>query len=178
MRALSYTDPAKALQVWKDCQDNGVLDDPQDDYDPVSGTALEAQELPRQLLSSSRRIDPSAGSDESNTTGKKCEAVPRRRARQREQYVAQRQAAGKLKQPAGQLDPERWIPKYERAGRQRRRPRDQQYHKGAQGGVSEQEADKLDVVARQAARASEEVDTSRSTAHMTVSGGGGGRKRR
>jgi hypothetical protein len=96
----------------------------------------------------------------------------RRRARQREQYLKEKEL------PHPQPDPERWIPKYERAARRRGR---RQHHsnigsRAAQGGsVSAQEALQLDVVARQTARAMGEIDTSRSTAHMTVSGSGGGR---
>jgi len=180
VRALSYTDPERAAQVWAETRPD-LEDD--EHADQVNGAELEAQELPRNLLKSqtttTRRIiaDSLAASSSEKETTKKHTAILRRRARTREAYLAKKEAAGALRQPAGKPDPERWIPKYERSTARRRRHHHhhgrgggQQPHKGAQGGVSETEAAKLDVVARQAARAAGEVD-SRSTAHMTVSGG-------
>ena len=106
------------------------------------------------------------------------EAVLRRRARKRAEYVADLEQRG----IANKLDPERWLPKYERSANRRRRNRGAVggAHKGAQGGVSEKDAAKLDIAARQAARAAGETDTGGpSTAHMTVTAAGnigGGRK--
>jgi signal recognition particle subunit SRP72 len=172
VRALSYTDPNKAMKLWSEMSPDLL----EEDGDEVNGAELEARELPR--FKSTRRNEMVATND-NNTAGKKSKkshaAVLRQRARKREKYLAEQEKKGLLK-PDAKPDPERWLPKYERSNARRRKSRGQPKG-GAQGGISEKDAAKLDVVARQAARASGIADSSGpSTAHMTVSGGTGGRK--
>jgi signal recognition particle subunit SRP72 len=146
------------------------------------GAKLEAEEL-RLKSTMFRRTSDSvlAATVDATKKGKKSHAaILRRRARQREAYLAELETKGIYKSGSAAVpDHERWLPKYERSNhaRQRRKNRSKSGaapHKGAaQGGVSEKDAAKLDVVARQAARAAGEPDQAgRSTAHMTVSGGG------
>ena len=103
----------------------------------------------------------------------------RRRARRREEYISKLEEKGlyRVDRPT-KPDPERWLPKYERSYSRRRRHRGGP-HKGAQGGISQKDAAKLDVAAR--ATGGSDQTSGRSTAHMAVSGGGrkgkGGRRR-
>lgn len=155
--ALSYFDPVRAQQVWEEL---GV-----DEFDEneMNGEELEARELPR--FKSNKVVV--RVSEENGKKKRSHEAVLRRRARKREEYLKKGDISGK------KPDPERWLPKHERSYYARRR----RNRKGAQGGVSEKDAAKLDV----AARASRGVDSGSgpSTAHMEVAGGSkrGGRRR-
>lgn len=163
VRALSFVDPQRASAIWATASPD-LIDD---DGDDENGPELEQRELPR-LKRSMRKtstlvVMPTNGE---NSSKKSAEAVLRRRARQREEYLEKLQAKGLP--TTSKPDPERWLPKYERSYARRRRHRGGP-HKGAQGGVSEKDAAKLDVAARQAARASGEAEASGpSTAHMTV----------
>lgn len=171
IRALSYTDPEKAVQLWSEMSPDLVVSD--DDDDGVNGAELEVKELRLKSTMVRRTSDGLATTVDATKKSKKSHAaVLRRRARKRETYLAELAKKGASPLVAAVPDPERWIPKYERSNARRRKNRGP-HHKGAQGGVSEKDAAKLDVVARQAARASGETDpASRSTAHLTVSGGG------
>lgn len=208
VRALSHTDPEKAIQLWSDMAPDLVVEG--DGDGDANGAELEAKEL-RLKSTLVRRggtepVGDGGRGDNNNkkkTKGKSRAAVLRRRARLRDAYLAEQEikaaAAGHPTKPgvggAGGPDPERWWPKFERSNARRRRknhrgppPSQSQHHKGAQGGVSETDAAKLDIVARQAAAAeppssSAASSAGRSTAHMAVSGGasrgkGKGGKRR
>lgn len=159
IRALSYTDPEKALELWSE-----ISPDLEHEDNDINVVELEAKELPRNLLTSTQ-ISRHTGVSNSNIKTKNHDAVLRRRARKREEYVAALKAKGNPNPP----NPERWLPKHERSTNRRRN--NKTLHRGAQGGVSEKDAAKLDIVARQAARAERDVESSRSTAHMTVSNG-------
>lgn len=174
VRALSFTDPKKAIEIWQDRAANVCETDVDNEE---NGAELEARELPRLTVSSQK------GTGEAGLSAvkpkKSREAILRRRARQRDAYLTEQEKKGIYK-PGSLPDPERWVPKYERANARRRRKNRGGGGAGGhsslahQGGVSEKDAAKLDVVARQAARAAigDVVDPSnRSTAHMTVSGG-------
>ena len=180
VQVLSYVNPEQAYKEWTSLEPEL---DTQDETEFANGAELELKELPR-LKSSKPRSGGSVGLTETSsgvkTNKKSHEAVLRRRARKREEYLAKLE---ETKSPfrTQQPDPERWLPKYERSYNRRRRNRqNQQQHKGAQGGVSEKDAAKLDVAARQAARNNDNnnnADGERSTAHMAaVSSGGPSRK--
>jgi tetratricopeptide (TPR) repeat protein len=180
VRALSYSNPDKAVQVWSamapDLVDEEELDG---DVESVNGAELEARELRLKLATSRKLGDPA---DQPSTGKKSHEAVLRRRARQRHVYLSQLEEKGQLSTLSTAVpDPERWIPKYERSNaRRRRRTRNQPRSAGGGGGggthqgggVSEREAAKLDIVARQAAQSSADPNnsssSSRSTAHLTA----------
>jgi signal recognition particle subunit SRP72 len=178
-RALTYTDPAKAVEYWASVRPADVLD--QASMVGLDGMELEKRPLP--LLRTSRKVV--TGLEAAGTTNaanvavtkpkKSHEAVLRRRARQREAYLAELEKRG-LKHTT-HPDPERWLPKYERSYNRRRRGKGGGVHKGAQGGISDKDAARLDVAARQAARAAGEPASSSSTAHIAaVSSGGPSRK--
>jgi signal recognition particle subunit SRP72 len=170
VRALSYVEPERAVTMWKGLQ---ITNDVELDND-IDGAELEQRELPK-LKSKTRKgpVESSTGSSQVVTKKKKShEAVLRRRARKRDEYLTALDEKGLYrKDRPSKPDPERWIPKYERAYSRRRR------HRGtgaAQGGVSEKEAAKLDVAARQKVRESGDggEPSTRSTAHMTVTSSG------
>jgi signal recognition particle subunit SRP72 len=170
VRALSYTDPSRAAKLWSEISPELVTEE----EDGVDGADLEVKELPR--LKTVRKSE--ILSQQQEVKSKKSHgAVLRRRARKREEYLTALQERGlySAERPT-QPDPERWIPKYERASAGRRRRR-RPPHKGAQGGLSDKDAAKLDVAARQQAAKAGVVD-SKSTAHMKVAGGGKGGRRR
>jgi hypothetical protein len=171
--ALSFVDPERAQKVWTEVSPDLVDEEDSD----VNGAELEKRELPRLKISKSRKTDTPAIDEGPTKTKKSHEAVLRRREKTRDAYLAGLQQKGlyRVDRPT-KPDPERWLPKFERSYARRRRNRGGP-HKGAQGGVSEKDAAKLDVMARQAARASGEAESSaNSTAHMTVNSAGAGRK--
>ena len=155
--ALSYFDPERAQQVWDE------LGFDEFDENEMNGEELEARELPR--FKSNKVVIRL--SEEDGKKKRSHEAVLRRRARKREEYLKKGDFSGK------KPDPERWLPKHERSYYARRR----RNRKGAQGGVSEVDAAKLDVAARAARGA--DSGSGPSTAHMEVAGGTkrGGRRR-
>ena len=190
VQALSYTDAKRSRDIWERlCSKTGLDPNANQDEEPeVNAADLETRESPR--LKSSRKpviLPPGIPTNEKANAvdkGKKShEAVLRQRARKREVYLTKLEEKGLYRRDRpSKPDPERWLPKYERSYARRRRNRGatSQQHKGAQGGVSEKDAAKLDVAARQASRASGEsgpLTSGRSTAHMTVSTSGAiGRK--
>lgn len=168
VRALSHLDPARAVAEWAKQQEAAasLLDEDGDEDDGMNanGAALEQRPLPKLSRKTSVVMQAAEDGKPSSSSKKSHDAVLRRRARQRDAYLAKLEAAGNYtKDRPSKPDPERWLPKYERSGARRRR--NQQQHKGAQGGVSAADAMKLDVVARKEAR---EENPGRSTAHMTV----------
>lgn len=186
VKALSFTNPDKALLIWSKVFEKKESYDSESD-DGTMGADLESREVPRLKSSMSRNNDMII--DQSSTDQKRKkkshDAILRRRARKREEHLANLHKRGVYNPDhPTKPDPERWLPKYERSYNRRRRNKGG-VHKGAQGGVSDKDAAKLDVVARQQARASGEADAAgRSTAHMAVVGGGmigrkskGGKKR-
>jgi signal recognition particle subunit SRP72 len=197
IQALSFVDPQKAQKLWLQIRPKVNLDNA-DMGSSFNGAELEMRELPRLKSSHATRTtaaDPAASAAsvlpktamtmaEDGKPKKSREAVLRQRARKREAYVGQLEKKG-LRHVANP-DPERWLPKYERSYNRRRRHRNQQQqqqqHKGAQGGISEKDAAKLDVAARQAARndptaaANGATTTATSTAQTAVSTGAGPRK--
>lgn len=192
VKGLSYTDPARAQELWSQLQknlDNFFHFDNGEDYEAI-GIELEAKELPRikstKLSKSNYDVIFGENVDKTNEKKKKSrEAVLRRRAKKREMYVAELQRKGVYNPDhPSKPDPERWLPKYERSYNRRRRNNNSNnngvsrggIHKGAQGGISDKDAAKLDVVARQQ-QARDAVgptvgSTVKSTAHMTVVGSG------
>jgi hypothetical protein len=190
VRALSYIDPEKAVHVWSSMTPNLVAEtnDQANAAGLISGAELEARELRLKSAMIRKSGDGVNAGNALESTKKSREAIMRRRARQREAYLAEQEQKGAYKPGSTPPpDPERWIPKYERSNARRRRNRGQHHGSGGggggahQGGASEKEAAKLDIVARQAARAAgEDPSTNRSTAHLTVSSsgavGGGARK--
>jgi len=173
VHALSFSDPERAQEIWLEASPDLVKDQDVD----VDGAELEERELPRLKTGKARKTDALAVDNEPTKSKKSIEAVMRRRTRKREGFLSVLQDKGlyRVDRPT-KPDPERWLPKYERSYARRRRNRGGT-HKGAQGGVSEKDAAKLDVAARQVARASGQPDSSGpSTAHMTVTAAGGARK--
>eukprot|EP00977_Amphora_coffeiformis_P005819 scaffold1223_cov151-Amphora_coffeaeformis.AAC.12 len=183
-RALTFCDAPKAVEYWNKVRPAGVLDE---GAPVVDGAELETRPVPRlRATASPRRITTAAsdvgtneeGGDIGNSSTKKKkshESVLRRRSRKREAYLAEldRRGLRHTEHP----DPERWLPKYERSYNRRRRNKNAGSHKGAQGGVSDKDAAKLDVAARQDARAAGDTASSTSTAHIAaVSSGGPSRK--
>ena len=172
-RALTYTDPVRAASYWASVRDATVLEQA---VGSVDGAALEKQPLPRYHRTTRRLVVDATVATDPAKAPKSHEAVLRRRARQREAHLAALDRRG-LKHTT-HPDPERWLPKYERSyNRRRRGGKGGVHHKGAQGGVSDKDAARLDVAARQAARAAGEPAASTSTAHIAaVSSGGPSRK--
>jgi len=201
VQALSHIDPVRAKKLWSEMESEGIIPGNEDDEDEAAnGAELELRELPRLKTYKSRKTtsataSPGSGQDPlslnniasgAKSNKKSRDAVLRRRERKREEHLAKLEEKGLYRKDRPvKPDPERWLPKYERSYSRRRRhnARAGQQHKGAQGGVSEKEMAKLDVAARQAARASGELEQggggAKSTAHLTVSsdgrGGGGGK---
>jgi predicted negative regulator of RcsB-dependent stress response len=183
VRALSFVDPVRAMQLWARTKSEiTILDD--ESLDQVNGAELERQELPRLKSSKSRKsiLGPtvatySSSSESLQDKKKSHDTVMRHRSRQRQAYLDKLAAQGLYRSDRPvPPDPERWLPKYERSyNRKRRNKAQQQQHRGAQGGVSEKDTLKLDVVSRQQARANGEASNGgKSTAHLSVSGGNGG----
>lgn len=168
VQALSYIDPERAHKEWKQLEQILLQQQPQlheEDVssDAVSGEHWELQELPR-LKHKPRHtnMDATTVTAVTMTPGasqlkkkKSPEAVLRRRARQREQYLAE---ASTNRMMPSKPDPERWLPKYERSYNRSRRKTQKQSH---QGGISEREAAKLDVARPMA-------DDGKSTARMVA----------
>ena len=189
LKALSYVDPKRALREWDEMAavDNGC----DDTFDENDGGALERRPLPRIKYHSTRNATSpgSIGVDSSISTTSRLvqstaeskkrdqQSVLRRRCKQRHVYLSALQQKGvfSYSRPV-QPDPERWTSKHER---QRRRRWGGKQSKASQGGISSKDADKLDVMARANGTVST-APSSRSTAHMSVAGGGrkGSGKRR
>jgi signal recognition particle subunit SRP72 len=172
VQALSHIDPERALKLWSETKVNIE----HDNEVAANGPELEEQELPRlkKKINTSDFLEAPVNDKQRRSR----ESVLRQRGKRREQYLEELEKKGLYRRdPPTKPDPERWLPKYERSYARRRRNRGGA-HKGAQGGVSEKDAAKLDVVARQAARAAGQVDVSGpSTAHIKVSSGKSGRRR-
>ena len=187
IQALSYFDMDQAQQEW----DALGLDGNFDKLEDVDADALEEGGIPRVLStataassSSSTGAMASSGASggEAHDKSKKKkshEAIMRRRARKRQEYMENHPDARKP-------DPERWLPKYERSGR---RKHNRQRHnnsgvttRGHQGGgVSENDAAKLDIAARLAGDSAGGGGTSSagpSTAHINVSSSSSGNTKR
>lgn len=114
------------------------------------------------------------------------EAILRKRAKQREAYLARLESEGRYdpNKPSSKPDPERWIPKSQRSYNRRGRGRGggggggrYKSNVGAQGG-GVADAGKLDVAARVAAKASggDGSGGKPSTANIKVSSSGATRK--
>jgi len=149
-------------------------DDDDDDDDEADAQALEDKGIPRFGSSTSSSLSSSYSrglQDRGREKELKKQAMLERRERKKKAYIKKLQQDGNHnKQP----DPERWIPKNQRSTSRRRRG--VAVGRGAQGhATSEKQAAKLDVAARvQNPSASSKAF---STAHMDVSGGGGGVRR-
>jgi hypothetical protein len=174
------SNPQEAQELWQSLKSHlSVTTDDTSDWEPqqeLDGDYLEHKELPRltkSVLDSGLAAGGLAG-DDGIANQKSHNAILQRRARKREQYLEAAQAKGDYN-PARPTkpNPERWIPKHARSSNRggRRRAGGDGYHKGAQGGVSERDADRLDAAAR---KRGDFVDASGpSTASMKVSSGGG-----
>lgn len=179
VQALSYLDPALATQAWKELNLEEEDDEMAALVEELDGEALEERDLPRRarkamtrVTSSSQLADAAAGSDKKKSR----DAILRRRARHKEAYLNNLISQGKYNPDRPAVpDPERWIPKNERSSNRRRRHQRGQ-NKGHQGGVSERDAAKLDVLARK----TDPLEAGApSTAHLGVVGHSkrGGRRR-
>jgi hypothetical protein len=195
VRALSYVQPLDAVQVWSTVSVPNLMHDVSNSF---SGSELEMKEIPFHTYhqsNSTKDISLSnlVSSREMSKKKKSHEAVLRQRAKKRERFIQtlQQKQVGITTTSSSVVsialpipDPERWIPKYERSNQAKwRRRRQGQLLSATQGGISANDAAKLDVVARQAARAAEALtndasSTLRSTAHMNVSGGGSGKSKK
>ena len=184
VRALTHVDPERAMQLWPDLKSDIIGEG--DDSGLLNGADLEQQELPRLKSGKVRKTiaitSLAAASTSSNTkqdSSKSHGAILRRRARDRQTHLDRLAALG-LYRPDRPVppDPERWLPKYERSYNRKRRSKGQsQQHRGAQGGVSEKDTQKLDVVAKQQARANGDLGAAgKSTAHLSASGKGASKK--
>lgn len=166
--ALSHTDPEAAMELWSEASLHVATSD------GMNGATLEQQELPR-LKTLSR---PNPEGSHNKPPKKSREQVLRRRAKQRDAHLSQLEAKGVYRRDRPtQPDPERWLPRVERSyGRKKRGG--PKTHKGAQGGVSEKDAARLDVAARQTEGASYSHSGAPSTAHISATSGStaGGRK--
>ena len=173
VQALSRTKPLEAVKLWTEFRASlNVTDDTPELSEEES---LETKPLPERgsrknhpSLKEIVMIDNSPRDTSSSLRKKSRDSILRRRAKRRQAYVSSLSEYDQTKTP----DPERWIPKYERSS-SRRYKRGSAVHRGAQGsGRSNNTTDKLDIVARQEARARGEVD-SFSTAHLVATVGGG-----
>jgi hypothetical protein len=148
VRALSMTDPDRALSEWRMHTNNTNAMSPQDDLDPVELEARRGGERrPRSLASSAppNNRAPTTTTTNANKNKKSHEAVLRYRAKKRAEYLARKNIPSH-KTPSAN----RWTSQKQTA---------------AQGAVSSNSA-KYDVANRQV--------TANSTAHLGVKGGGGG----
>jgi hypothetical protein len=165
--ALSHVDPKQAIAFWGErSRELG----PPTLVDEQNGAELEQQELPRLKANRIAMTVP-----EPSKPPRSHSSVLRRRAKKRDEYVTRLEEKGLYNRDRPtHPDPERWLPKAERSyGRKRKGAKT---HKGSQGGFSEKDASKLDVVARQTMQPNE--SSTPSTAHVvaTSDGGVGGRK--
>jgi hypothetical protein len=182
VEALSHVDPARAMEEWNKLQKASQSWQEEGDDEEEDGQELELRELPRIKHYHHDSIANASATTDDASNGpppKSRAAVLRRRAKKREEHLATLQLKG-LYNPAKPTmpDSERWVPKFERQ-RNRRRNKNQQ-HKGAQGGISQKDAAKLDVAARAANANNNSAAGGPSTSHLTVAGGprkGGGRRR-
>jgi tetratricopeptide (TPR) repeat protein len=167
IRALSHTDPKKAIEEW---QSSGLSTvNPGNEQHHSFGNEFETQDsLPWWLLQvrKGQRIE-ALEQNRKKSRG----AVARQRNKKREAYIATLEATNGDK--ASKPDPERWLPKHERV--RARRKHGGKIFTSSQGGISEKDAAKLDVVARQAARAAGATEGP-STAHLTVTAAANMRK--
>lgn len=192
VQALSFVDPKRASEIWsKFLADNTDAAEVLDQYNnncEINAEELEQRELPRTLMTSLQRNNAlelergnnSKNQSDSNNNKKSRKAVLRQRSQKRDKYLKDLEAKGlyRFDRPT-KPDPERWVPKYERMHSRRRYRKGGGDHKGAQGGVSEKDAAKLDVAARAAARKNGDYSLDGpSTAHMTVASGSGNTKRK
>jgi hypothetical protein len=150
VRALSMTDPDRALTEWRNHTNNTTAMSPQDDLDPVELEARRGSERrPRSLAAppppnNRAPTTTSTTPTTSNKNKKSHEAVLRYRAKKRAEYLARKNIPSH-KTPSAN----RWTSQKQTA---------------AQGAVSSNSA-KYDVANRQV--------TANSTAHLGVKGGGG-----
>jgi len=183
VKALSNVEPDKAISEWDKIK--GETDVTVDQAElKALGAELETRELPRSLgrktATTPAFVTNTSLQEASDTTNKdkNKEKVLRRRARKREEYLATLEAKGLYRKDKPVApDPERWIPKYDRAYNARRKRKNQ---RSAQGGTgSARDTARLDVVARQAAQASGELTSifGPSTAHIQVTSSGTTRKK-
>ena len=192
VQALAQSSPEEAAQLWDSLKEYVLQKNGGEERDLMTSEVdvelLESKELPKSKTASSSSTlalkkliatahDESDGSK--NDRKKSKEAVLRRRARQREEYLEKLSSKGlyNTSRPV-KANPERWIPKRDRGGR-RGGGGGGGYNKSAQGSAVNADAmKKLDAAARKAGGSSNE-SSGPSTANMKVSSGGrkGGRRR-
>ena len=190
VRALTHVDPDKAMKLWDDMSSHlKTTDDNDSDYDVQAMEGLEKSS--QRWNHANKTVTHEAGAMESattavnmetptDTTKKSRDSVFKQRARRRAQYLDQLQKKGiyNPERPT-QPDPERWIPKYDRAANRRRKKNHapaQNKHQGT-GTISEKDLAKLDVAARQQ-QPKNLVSNTASTAHISAAGARKGGKRR
>lgn len=191
VQALTHVDPDRAMKLWDDMSSHLTTTADVNDYD-FNVQAMEALEKSTQrwnhankavsqdtdvMQSITTAVNMETTAD---TTKKSRDAVLKQRARRRARYLDQLQKKG-LYNPERptQPDPERWIPKYDRAANRRRKKNHapaQNKHQGT-GTISEKDLARLDVAARQQ-QPKNLVSSTPSTAHMSASGARKGGKRR
>jgi hypothetical protein len=158
--ALSHVQPSAAVSLWSSMSVPPLLNEVNTGSSMHSGADLERKEIAFSNSShvhlTSAGTTPAVPQDGAMVHKEKRRAARlRRRARQRELYVQTLPPNSRNSTP----HPDRWRPRYER--------------RAAQGGGTA-DAGALDVVARQANRDAQV----KSTAHMLVSGGKGGKNKK
>jgi hypothetical protein len=155
--ALTHVQPSAAISTWSSLSVPPLINEFNNSGSVQSGAELEQKEITFSTISPAHpTIAPSMPKDGAMASKEKRHAARlRRRARQRELYVQTLPPNSRNSAP----HPDRWRPRYER--------------RAAQGGGNA-DAGALDVVARQANRDAQV----KSTAHMHVSGGKGGKNKK
>ncbi|GAX19447.1 hypothetical protein FisN_19Hh019 [Fistulifera solaris] len=174
VQALTHVDPDRAISLWEEMARSLKTDDNGHGYDL---RAMEALEKNTQRWTHAHKVPPSdADMMQSITTAdpsrKSHESVLKRRARLRAQYLDQLQKKGLFNpERPTQPDPERWIPKYDRAANRRRKKNNTptlNKHQGT-GAISEKDLAKLDVAAREQQPKTLASNVA-STAHLSATG--------
>jgi signal recognition particle subunit SRP72 len=155
-----------AMDEWKSFKElNNIMDD----YSSVDAEALEANVIPRLHKSSITHASFKTHDSKKKKEKKRCEAVLKKRAKQREAYL-EKHTDLKNKTP----DPERWIPKRDRVAK--RRYNSNKHMNAAQGITSQKDMNKLDAYARTTNPHSQSSQNQPSTRHMSVSATGKNRR--
>jgi hypothetical protein len=188
--ALSHVDSQQAISLWGDGRPSLSSDHsspPRLVDEDLNGAELEQRELPRLKMHRTTipggGVGAASGGPSSGFSSKSPQqdrdALLRRRAKKRDQYLLGLEEKGLYnKDRPTNPDPERWLPKVERSHyRRTKKGGGSASNKGSQGGVSEKDAAKLDVVARQQQLQQGRETATPSTAHLVATSQGGvGRK--
>merc|ERR1712071_158848 len=181
--ALSYLDGEAAEEKLANLTASMDIEDDQEDNDEVTdGAELEQMDVPWISGGSSRRYLHTRGGEKGQKKKKKNQAsILRYRAKKREAYLTKLTEEKKYNpDKPTQPDPERWIPKKQRSYHRRRKNRKYGAGTSHQGIATGMEEKKLDARARAAGEPGYGGASSSapSTAHMSVSSGGGNFKKK